>query len=1080
MLPHCYLAPNMEPHSFALELPALVHQTTAQSAPTCKYTMKIATHQTETVNYSVDEIESSRHNSDRTRTNESVYLEMDSVDNSSNSSLTTEESIILNDVNETDIHENETVTQETEEDICTIEYTNSSDVEQAQQTKRGITCLYTNADSLLGKRDLLKWKIADWIPDVIAITETLPKNLTRSSLDQQVEYSIPGYNMILGRHNKRGVVMYIANHLQAIREDKLTESEHEEQVWCTIKTRRGEKILLGTVYHSPNSSPQNHEYLRSLIQDSCSQEYDNIVIMGDFNMPGIDWEAWNGHNNRDNCFIQTLQDHYLYQLVENPTRYRTGQNPSLVDLVLTNKEELISDLTYTDPLGKSDHLCLRFEIQVDPEKNDTTQLRYRMDRGDYEKMANMFQSCEWERNTKDLDIEETWNYFQAEYDHAVKTCIPISKVKPARWRRPLWMTGEAMKLTKRKYWAWQRYRRTGRHEDYNRYCMRRNKAQAVSDRLRRNFERLIAQEAKSKPKSFWTYVRSQTKTKEALSPLDKGNGELTQNDMEKAQVLNQFFSSVFTREDINTITDLAPREYTNQLDNIQIGTQDVEKLLIKLKPEKSPGPDQIHPRVLKECSKVLTLPLYLIFRKSMAEGRLPSSWKDANVTPIYKKGKRKEANNYRPVSLTSIVCKMMERLIRDSIMTHMDNNRLLVDNQYGFRNKRSTTLQLLSVIDHWTEIMDEGNSLDVLYLDFSKAFDTVPHQRLLKKLEAHGIKGTILRWTADFLKDRRQRVNVNGSLSEWLGVLSGIPQGSVLGPVLFIIYINDLPEAVKNFAMLFADDTKLYAVVNNDEDHESLQYDMDSLITWSDKWQLSFNATKCKVMHYGRSNHNYNYTMVTNNVKTNVATTTEEKDLGVVFSTDLKFSTHVATAANKANRVVGAIRRSFRYMDKAMFVLLYKALVRGHLEYANTVWNPIKISDLEHLEKVQRRATKMVPELKDLPYPERLKRLKLPSLVYRRDRGDMIETFKILNGHTDLGKSCLLPLATKSSTRGHSLKLRKDYSRTSLRQHVFSQRVVEIWNKLPEDLVIASSINAFKNGLDKHWATKSNLFHYRD
>ena len=193
----------------------------------------------------------------------------------------------------------------------------------------------------------------------------------------------------------------------------------------------------------------------------------------------------------------------------------------------------------------------------------------------------------------------------------------------------------------------------------------------------------------------------------------------------------------------------------------------------------------------------------------------------------------------------------------------MDKNKLFTDLQYGFRNKRSTVLQLLKVLDQWTEMMDEGNCLDVLYLDFSKAFDTVPHCRLMTKLQAYGIGGKMLDWVKDFLTHRRQRVSINGSLSQWLAVLSGIPQGSVLGPVLFILYINDLPDLVKNFTMLFADDTKIYSVVNNERDRNSLQDDINKLIAWSDKWQLRFNAFKCKVMHYGRQNQKFEYTMDT-------------------------------------------------------------------------------------------------------------------------------------------------------------------------------------------------------------------------
>jgi hypothetical protein len=394
-----------------------------------------------------------------------------------------------------------------------------------------------------------------------------------------------------------------------------------------------------------------------------------------------------------------------------------------------------------------------------------------MDKGDYTILEDIIQSINWEENTKDMNIEETWDHFKHQYDKAVDICIPKYTAKTTKWRRPLWMNGKAIKACKKKYWAWKRYRNTGRDEDYERYCRKRNLAQHLNNKLRRDFEKRIAREAKTKLKAFWKYVKSQTTTREGLSPLEKPNGELTKNDTDKAQVLNTFFVSVFTQENKELIPKLTDRKYSQPIEDLNITYMDVEKALTKLKTDKSPGPDQIHPRVLKECYRAMKIPLTLIFRKSLEEGQVPSHWKDAHVIPIHKKGRKKLPNNYRPVSLTSIACKLMERLIRDKIMRHMEENKLFTDCQYGFRNKRSTVLQLLKVLDQWTELLDEGNCLDVLYLDFSKAFDTVPHCRLLNKLQAYGIKGKILEWVTDFLTNRRQRVSISGCMPQCRTVL---------------------------------------------------------------------------------------------------------------------------------------------------------------------------------------------------------------------------------------------------------------------------------------------------------------------
>jgi hypothetical protein len=295
-----------------------------------------------------------------------------------------------------------------------------------------------------------------------------------------------------------------------------------------------------------------------------------------------------------------------------------------------------------------------------------------------------------------------------------------------------------------------------------------------------------------------------------------------------------------------------------------------------------------------------------LYKRSISEHKLPQTWKNANITAIFKKGSRKQAGNYRPVSLTSILCKTLESIVRDGIMEHMNDNKLFTQHQYGFRRGRSCVTQLLEIMDHWTDLLDEGKNIDVIYLDFQKAFDTVPHMRLLKKMEAYGICGEVLAWVKGFLETRNQRVVLGKDVSDWKSVKSGVPQGNVLGPVLFLIFINDLPTVVKCFVKLFADDTKSYTVVRNECDRQQLQRDLDSLCQWSNTWLLKFNAAKCKVMHIGRTNPNLDYFMTdqttSNTSKINVVS--EEKDLGVTFDPSLKFSKHIANCAAKANKVL--------------------------------------------------------------------------------------------------------------------------------------------------------------------------------
>ena len=246
------------------------------------------------------------------------------------------------------------------------------------------------------------------------------------------------------------------------------------------------------------------------------------------------------------------------------------------------------------------------------------------------------------------------------------------------------------------------------------------------------------------------------------------------------------------------------------INQIEINAVKVLKQLKSLNVSKSCGPDNCHPFFLKECAEEIYLPLTDIFHKSLSSGVIPDDWKKANITCIFKKGNKQNPGNYRPVSLTSVICKLLERTVREEIVNHLSVNKLLSDSQFGFRKNRSTILQLLTVMNEWTEALDDGIQIDTVYLDFRKAFDSVPHKRLIKKLEGYGIKGILLEWFKNFLNGRQQRVVINGKTSDWTNVLSGIPQGSILGPILFIIFINDLPGVVGNVCKLFADDCKLY------------------------------------------------------------------------------------------------------------------------------------------------------------------------------------------------------------------------------------------------------------------------------
>ena len=371
---------------------------------------------------------------------------------------------------------------------------------------------------------------------------------------------------------------------------------------------------------------------------------------------------------------------------------------------------------------------------------------------------------------------------------------------------------------------------------------------------------------------------------------------------------------------------------------------------------------------------------------------------------------------------------------------------------------------MLEFLEEITANIDEGNPCDIIYMDFQKAFDKVPHARLIKKLEKHGINGKLLKWIEEWLKNRKQRVVLKGQASEWEEVLSEVPQGSVLGPLLFIIFINDIETGITSTLSKFADDCKIKRTVKSDEDANAVQVDLNNLVMWSHKWQMKFHPDKCKVLHIGHNNQRYKYYIEGTEVKK----VSEEKDLGVITSEDLKQKKQVAKVVKSANRILGMIRRTITCKNKINILSLYKTLVRPILDYGAAVWSPHQRGDIEKVEKIQRRATKMIKEIRHLSYQDRLKACNLMTLEMRRRRYDLIETFKIIKEIYAVDKEKFFKMRN-NQTRGHNQKIYKQHSRLNLRKYFFTQRVVNDWNQLPEEAVNATTVTQFKTVIDSEF-----------
>ena len=747
--------------------------------------------------------------------------------------------------------------------------------------------------------------------------------------------------------------------------------------------------------------------------------------------------------------------------VLQPTRYKLGEACNILDLILTNEEGMVSKLNFLPGLGNSDHVVLKFEVSCYSTHRGPDVPRHDFGRANFTKLNTELQKVNWEA-MHELHINDSYDFFKTSLSAAVEASIP--RAQPRQRKKNLYINGKANQLKKRKGALWYQFTRSRDPVDYARYKRCRNELRTLTRNLRRDFEQQLAGNIKKNPKAFWQYSNSRLKTKAAIGDLLDQSGTAQTQDSAKADILNEYFCSVFTSEDVN-IPEPQWQPVSSSIDDVEISVASVNEKLKSVKVASSPGPDGIHPRILSEAAGTISAPLASFFRKSIDQSSIPQDWKVASVVPIFKKGERKLPSNYRPISLTALPCKIMESLIRDQLMEYFISGDLLSQHQHGFRPNRSCTTQLLEVLDDWSRSIEEGSSVDVIYLDFCKAFDSVPHERLLKKLEAYGVTGRLLKWIRAFLSDRKQRVVVRGCQSKWASVTSGVPQGSVLGPLLFLVYINDIPDIVNSSIKIFADDTKVYRSIGSPSDTAELQCDIDALSNWSEQWQLSFNEAKCTTLHVGSGNPEHSYTMR----GIPLTSTSAERDLGVYIDPELKFRKQASSAVSKATQIMSLIRRSFANITEHTLPLLFKTLVRPHLEYGNIIWGPFNRADEKLVERVQRRATKMVESIRNKPYPERLRHLKLPSMYHRRRRGDMICIYQMLHSGLDIDPDKFVTPASSRENRGHPWKLFKPHAKSRVRRHALNIRAINDWNSLPSSVVQASSLNAFKSRLDRHW-----------
>ena len=896
----------------------------------------------------------------------------------------------------------------------------------------------TNADIILGTETFLR-------PDIYN-SEIFPPHFNVYRRDRP--------------HQAYGGVLVAAK--TSLISHQIPTNSNSEAVLISIQTQNKNcNLIVGALYRPPNQT--SDEYTNSLtdvMKLACRSPRDVVWLGGDFNLPDINWESMSIERcqytkSMNSSYLETINNLGLVQTNHTPTR-----NGAILDIFLTNRPSLTTRTTTLPALSDHDVVMSDFTIQPAKTKNVPRTVYIW-------KKANVEAMKEEIRTFSENLLEESENNESAEIirskihtklSNVLNDHVPMKSCS-TKFHQP-WVNTDMKRLSRRKDRAWKKAKATDKTADWNRFNTLQKESRRAGRKAYAIYIKGMVSEEDGARKKLWRFMKSKKSDSMGVAPLKKA-GLVYSNPSEKANILNEQFCSVFTEEDMNSMPDLGESPHPDMPD-IQVTVQGVHKLLKNLNPSKAAGPDNIPCRLLVLVAQEIAPALTLLFNRSLQTGETPAAWRHATVQPVFKKSDRSQACNYRPISLTSVCCKMLEHIVRSAVTSHFDQNNILVDAQHGFRKMRSCETQLILTVEDLAKNMDQGGQSDAILLDFSKAFDVVPHRRLLLKLHHLGIRGQALKWIESFLSNRTQQVAVEGQLSDVGKVTSGVPQGSVLGPTLFLAYINDLNEGIQSIVKLFADDTMLYRAIKSALDTRILQEDLSRLETWETKWQMSFNASKCLVLSITKKkkpiSHDYQLHGET------LQNVDSAKYLGVELTKNLSWGKHVQSITNKANKTSAFVYRNLRGSPRSVQSACYKTLVRPTLEYASPVWDPHQQNLTTDIEKVQRRAARRIcGDFRPTTSASALvAKLELPTLKERRTIAKATMMYKVMTGLVDVvPKSGTLTPALRQR-RGQEHALQIPSSRTDTHLYSFFPSAIRLWNSIPHEATRASTPETFK------------------
>ena len=882
-------------------------------------------------------------------------------------------------------------------------------------------------------------------PDVICVTETW-----LDSKHSDAYLNLHGF--VIFRKDRLdgygGVLIAVKSHLNPTSISIQTNTEV-----CFIKCCvSGINFKLGVVYRPPSTPRNVNQELYNVIRDNLWNT-DRFYVVGDLNFRYIDWRTMSSNVSEEKYFLEMMNELNMIQHVSEPTRLN-----AILDLCLSRNDDAIFDLEVHETFSNSDHSYLTFRIKL-PIRDQKKSFIYRdYENVDYELLRAHLATIDWDSlfESNDNDCNMMWTIFNSIIDNLMNEYVPVKEFSERKvpWFTPTLKRMERKK--KRKYRKWKSNKTRRNLFEYRSYC------KEVEEKIiltKKQYERRKFNQKNYNPKQFFNYINSRTKSSQPVANLiDEENDRVVTDASEKANLLLRQYCSVFTRDN-GVLPDCPQWVPVDTICDIAVEDSDIIKAMKNMNSNSAAGPDGIHPKFINNIFSYLVKPLKKIFNLSLSTGVAPDSWKFSEVIPIYKNNRKpNNCASYRPVSLTSYMSKLLEKIIHTKLLKHLTDFDVITKSQHGFLSRKSTTTNLLECLNDWTLALDEKHKLDIIYIDLEKAFDSVSHEKLLYKLSKVGIGGTLYRWFSSFLTGRRFCVKVDGFRSSIANVDSGIPQGTILGPLLFILFINNVSEVLHNSQIqLYADDSKLYGDATTIEQCQLLERDLLALNNWFQSWQLRINLEKCEALHLSESSLRFPYS-----VNDNVIPEKDFcRDLGVYVDNCLKFHKHCSNVARSAHHRNRMFFKTLTCKDYDFSLFIYSTYIRPIVESGTQVWSPCYIRDIDIIEDVQRKFTKFLPGLFNVPYLTRLEILNLQTLEERRIMNDIIFMFKMLHKLVDLPFEEYFSFNT-NNTRGHSKKLNIKFSRLNSRQNFFCNRCITVWNDLDESVVNITSLDSFK------------------